>query len=381
MPSNKIKNKKRQRRLKKQAEKRYSFLMEYDNHDICTDITAYIRAFERSKQDVAWKPSMQKHELDLFRNLFKAYDSIMNLNDTPLSFYKFKINERGKERLIQSVNVNERVIQHLLSDEILEPVISHSIIYDNGASIKHKGTSFTLKRLKNHLHNFYRFYNNSNDGYILLIDFKSFFDSLSHEHIHELIDNLFTDKVIKTAIFRIVDSFDYGLGLGCQVCQLLAIYYINSIDHYIKEVLRVKWYGRYMDDSYFICKTREECEYILNTLIPLYEKINITVNLKKTKIIHLKDNSFTFLKKHFLLTENGKLIVTQSKDASLRYKSKIRKFYELMHNGEIDLDYVKKSYESYLGSNKNNVSYKHLKQIRDYVISYFPELENQLKLN
>lgn len=237
----------------------------------------------------------------------------MNLNDTPLSFYKFKLNERGKTRFIQSVTVNERVIQHLLCDEILEPVVTHSIIYDNGASIKHKGTSFSMKRLKYHLQNFYRLNGNSNGGYILLIDFKSFFDSLSHEHLHDIIDSLFDDIIINTALKRIVDSFDSGLGLGCQVCQLLAIYYINSVDHYIKEVLRIKWYGRYMDDSYFICKSVDECLNILEILTPIYEKINIKINVKKTRIVNLQNESFVFLKKKYILTDTGKVLTLQSK--------------------------------------------------------------------
>lgn len=378
MPSNKIKKNKQERRLQKQSLKRQKFLMQYDTDDICKDITAYIRAFDKAKKNVKWKPSIQKYELDLFKNIFRAYDSILNLNEDPLSFFIFQINERGKMRTIQSVNVNERVIQHLLCDEILEPVITKSIIYDNGASIKNKGLSFSINRLAYHLHNFYRLNNESNKGYILLIDFEKFFESLSHEQLHDMVNSLFTNEVIKTALNRIIDSFDCGLGLGCQVCQLLAIYYINGIDHYIKEALRIKWYGRYMDDSYFICKTKEECEELLNILIPLYNKIGIRINVKKTKIIDLSNESFIFLKKRFRLTNSGKLVIKQSKKASDRYKSKIRKFYELLQNGEIDLEYVKNTYQSYIGSNKKDTSYQHLMKIRNYVLLYFPELEYEI---
>ena len=39
-----------------------------------------------------------------------------------------------------------------------------------------------------------------------------------------------------------------GLGLGSQISQLVALAVLDDLDHYIKEVLRIKHYIRYMDD-------------------------------------------------------------------------------------------------------------------------------------
>jgi len=43
-----------------------------------------------------------------------------------------------------------------------------------------------------------------------------------------------------------------GLGLGSQVSQISAVFYPNSVDHFIKDKLGIKTYGRYMDDGYII---------------------------------------------------------------------------------------------------------------------------------
>ena len=40
----------------------------------------------------------------------------------------------------------------------------------------------------------------------------------------------------------------YGLSIGCLTNQLMAIFYLNDIDHYIKEILKCKYYNRKMDD-------------------------------------------------------------------------------------------------------------------------------------
>lgn len=98
-----------------------------------------------------------------------------------------------------------------------------------------------------------------------------------------------------------------GLGLGSQVSQLFAIFYLNSIEHYIKDQLGVKYYTRYMDDSTFIFKTKEECYQMLEILRPLYESLGIKINEKKTKVVPV-NKEFTFLKTKFVLTETGAVV-------------------------------------------------------------------------
>lgn len=93
---------------------------------------------------------------------------------------KFIIKERGKIRNIAMNNMVDKTINHLLCDNILTPFISQFLIYDNSASRKNKGVSFHRKRLEKHLHKFYR-ENNSNEGYILLIDFSQYYNTIPHD--------------------------------------------------------------------------------------------------------------------------------------------------------------------------------------------------------
>jgi len=43
-----------------------------------------------------------------------------------------------------------------------------------------------------------------------------------------------------------------SLGLGSQTSQLFALLTLNEVDHFIKETLHIKYYGRYMDDLYLM---------------------------------------------------------------------------------------------------------------------------------
>lgn len=39
-----------------------------------------------------------------------------------------------------------------------------------------------------------------------------------------------------------------GLPIGNMTSQILAVFYLNDVDHYIKETLGIKYYIQYMDD-------------------------------------------------------------------------------------------------------------------------------------
>ena len=49
-------------------------------------------------------------------------------------------------------------------------------------------------------------------------------------------------------IFDIIDSYSPGLGIGSMTNQVLAIFYLNDLDHFIKEFLKIKYFLRYQDD-------------------------------------------------------------------------------------------------------------------------------------
>lgn len=371
MPSERILQARRERRVEERNQIKQERKNKYDNLDILIDPNQIIKAFFRSKQGVAWKPSIQKYELNLFRNTLTIIKRVLEQDQTPLSFHNFSISERGKLRHIQSVNIMERVEQHVLCDEILVPYLSTSLVYDNCASLKNKGTSFAIERLKVHLLQHYRKY--GLEGYVLLIDFSKFFKSISHAVLKEQLDMLFETPEIKTAIFRVIDSFPEGLGLGSQLSQILAIYNLNRIDHYIKEVLRVQGYGRYMDDSYLIFRTKEECYKALLDLEPRYAEMGISINKKKTTVVPIA-SEFKFLKKKFKLTETGKIIIHIDKSTAKRTKKKLRKLRELYDAGEVKDEDIICSYRSCVGYMQDYATKRFLNMLDNYFKNLFPEI-------
>jgi len=75
---------------------------------------------------------------------------------------------------------------------------------------------------------------------------------------------------------------------GNYTSQFFANIYLNELDHYIKENLKIKEYIRYMDDFIVLTDTKKEAiELKEKVAIFLKEKLNLKLN-KKTNCFKAK---------------------------------------------------------------------------------------------
>lgn len=302
-------------------------------------------SFKRAKQGSDWKPQVQKFEMTYLLELSRIQSDLKNKTYQFLPATNFIINERGKTRCISGEQVPDRIVKHSLCDEILTPNIRKYLIYDNGASLTGRGIDFTRKRLLVHLRKYYA-QHQSNDGYILLIDFSKYYDNIRHdilmeqfkaitdnEHALWLLEKILdrskvdvsymSDKeyaVCMTTVFNslVHDKIDRKLltgekfmakhlNIGDQVAQVAGIAYPMEIDNYIKIVRGIKFYGRYMDDSYVISDSKEKLQEIISEIVTIASRIGITVNTDKTRICKLSDY-WRFLQVQYSLTDTGRVI-------------------------------------------------------------------------
>jgi hypothetical protein len=292
---------------------------------------------------------VQRYESRWLLNIHDALKKLADGSDISSGFVEFDIHERGKTRHIKSVHISERVVQKALCDEILVPILSRPLIYDNSASLKGKGVHFALKRLKKHISRFYRSSGFSNDGYVLSVDFSKYFDSIRHDILLKNIKKYIHDERIINLLNRFISVFgdNVSLGLGSQISQICAVFHANWIDHFIKEQLRIKYYGRYMDDLYLIHESKRYLKKCLKEIIARCSDTGLAVNVKKTKISSLS-RGFVFLKGRYSLCENGKIVCLPCRPSTVRMTRRLRKFKSIMeHKGNITHRDVYDSYRSW----------------------------------
>ena len=218
------------------------------------------KGYLRSRKGVMWKASTQVYKANALPNIRKTQLALLSGTWKSKGFVCFDLYDRGKLRHIRAVHISERVVQHALCDELLTPAIMPSLIYDNAGSIKGKGMDFSLRRCRKHLSQAIRKYGRDN-LYVLLYDFKGYFDNIDHDQAMKLMEKYVEDPRCLKLVRQLIDDFgEVGVGLGSQVSQTIATAIPNRIDHYCKETLRLKYYGRYMDDGYAISDSREYLE-------------------------------------------------------------------------------------------------------------------------
>ncbi len=341
-------------------------------NELC-DPNVLMDAAKKCMQGVMWKYSTQAYYLDRIERIRITKERLERRDRMSDGFVQFTVNERGKQREIRSIHINERVVHRALNDVVLVPTLRPALIYDNAASLKDRGTHFALKRLKVHLWRYYREHG-SNEGFILTSDLHHYFDSVDHDVVFKQYSEVFGyDPDIVNLIMDFVDAFgEKSLGLGSQVSQMTAVYYLNKIDHYIKEQRKIKGYERYNDDFCLIHESRDYLVECLEQIRRMYAEIGIELNEKKTRIVKLSDE-FKFLKAKIHMTETGRVVMRPDRGTITRERRKLKALRRKLDEGAIVFADVQQAYNSWKGHIKHFDSYRTMRNMDKLFNELFSE--------
>lgn len=345
--------------------------------------------------------------MNFLRYIFEIQDDLINrtLQNGPTQ--EFTLFERGRIRPITSIQIRDRIVRHVLCDEVLLPEIKKHIIYDNCASIKGRGISLQRKRFEIHLHKYYE--ENGNDGWILFGDFSKFYDNIIHEIAKQELLKLFDDDEfidwLLTIIFDgfkidvsymseeeyascMTDTFnkleyrkipkekltgekwmEKSVNIGDQLSQAIGVYYPYRIDTYVKYVRSQKYYGRYMDDWYIMNPSKEELEDILENICKIADEYGIHINRKKTRIVKIS-STYKFLQTKYSLTASGKVVKRINTKRVTTMRRKLKKLAVKVQNGETVYENVENMFRGWMGSNYKLLS----KEQRKNLIQLYEEL-------
>lgn len=314
-------------------------------------------AYKKSRKGVQWKGTVQAYKTSAISRLYETKRKLMNGTFKTGRFHKFTIMERGKLRHIQSVNIEERVVQRCLCDQVLVETLSRKFIFDNSACIKGKGTHFAIKRLKRNLHRYW-LRHKTNEGYILQWDFHHYFDTIPHDQIKKAVLPLLRDKRIGSLFAKLVDDFDgdRGMGLGSQISQISALFYPRKIDDELQYRFKTEGNGRFMDDGYAISESKEVLQNALQVLRELANSLGIEINEKKTQINKL-NGTFQFLKARVTMGKDGKITVKPNRRNMTRNNRKLRKIQLMWLRGELNYQEAKEIYRTTDGNFQNFDAY------------------------
>ena len=300
--------------------------------EICTFAVLY-KAYLAARRGKRSRAATAHYEVHLLANIVNLVYILQTKIYRPGLFRVFYVYE-PKKRLVQAPAFVDKVVQHALVDNLIYERITRSFILDNYASQRGKGLHFGLDRLK------------------------------------EKLKKLDLEPVVYDLLCTYIDSTD-GLPLGYQTSQLFALLFLDEFDHFVKERLRIRWYGRYMDDFFLIHPDKEYLQFCLKEIRAFMASLGLELN-EKTQIFPLR-NGIDFLGFHTYLTEQGKVIRKLRHSSIKRMRSKLRRWEKDYPAGLVSREVILQSWQAWDAHAAHGNTWSLRQQVRDRVQNILKE--------
>lgn len=315
------------------------------------------KAYKGCRRSKQHKGEVIRFEANLSLNITNLMNDIIS-KKYKLGEYRIFLIYEPKKRVIEALPFKDRVVIKCFCDVVLRNKIEKKLIYDNAACRIEKGTTFAIKRLEKFLRDEYRKEKN-NKIYYLKCDIRKYFSSIDHEILLNLLRKIgFSEDemwMIEKLIKEQPNDANIGLPLGNQSSQWFALLYLNVIDRFVKEVLRVKGYIRYMDDMILIDRNKGYLQYCLKEIKNKCEK-ELKLSLNQKTQIGIVRNGIDFLGYRHILNENGSITRKLKASSKQRLKKHLKTLKKLRDKEIVDDNYV------YI---RKNAYYNHIKYTKE----------------
>ena len=206
-----------------------------------------IEAHNRAKKNKGNRPEIIKFEMNLEGNIINLLYKIKNNTYHIGKYREFYVYE-PKQRLIKSLPYIDRIVHQWYVEEFIKPHFVPQFITDSYACLTNKGGHLAVLRTQHFMQLMKRKYNNY---YVLKCDIKKYFYSIDKNILFNILKRNIKDKKLLsfTKIIIFDDNEEKGIPIGNYTSQFFANIYLNELDHYVKEKLQLKYYGRYMDGA------------------------------------------------------------------------------------------------------------------------------------
>ena len=364
--------------------------------------TAYYEA-RKHKRNTA---NQLHFEMNLEENLIRLYRDIRSRTYKVGRSICFMV-DKPVQREVFAADFRDRIVHHLIVGYINHFIERH-LIHDCYSCRKGKGTHFGIKRLEHHIRSCSLNY--TRECYVLKLDLKGYFMGIEREKMYNDIFNLLAkhmDEIVeddgKICFWRDTEQYDVvhyllpivllhdptkdcyikgarsdwdglpngkslfdtptgrGLPIGNLTSQLFSNVYMNDFDHFVKRDLKMKHYGRYVDDFFFV---HEDKKVLLKTLRTvkdwLWKNSGIVVHPNKVYLqSYTKGVVFlgAVLKPHRTYVKNQ--TVTNFRKMLHACDERLKRG----ENSDTDLKDIASSVNSYLGVFKHHKTYNIKKKV------------------
>lgn len=257
-------------------------------------------------------------EADFESRLVQLWKEVNDGTYYPGRSIAFIVNKPVK-REIFAADFRDRVIHHLVINKLM-PLFEMLFIRDSFSCRVGKGTMYGVNRVEEFIRDCSENY--SKDCYVLKMDIQSFFMSIDKNILAKRLREFISKNyhgIDKEIILRLVEIIVYhcpqdnclikgcrkdwaglpkskslfyatkhnGLPIGNLSSQVFANFYMDAFDKFVKNELKVEYYGRYVDDFVIV---HPDKQFLIDIQPKLKEfmqkKLHLTLHPRKIYLQH-----------------------------------------------------------------------------------------------
>lgn len=313
-------------------------------------LEAHYRAVKNKRN----KTEIFLYELDLENNIINLIEDIKNKKYHLGKYREFKVYE-PKERLIKSLPYRDRIVHQWYIEEFIKPFFTKRFIKDSYACIENRGSHKAALQTQKYMRIMKQKYGSY---YILKCDIKKYFYNINKKILLTILERKISDKeLLNFTKVLLEDNEEIGIPIGNYTSQYFANIYLNELDHFVKEKIKIKYYIRYMDDFVIFTKNKEEAKKYMQIIKEfLSNKLKLELNAK-SKYYPSKFGcdfcGYIIYETHILLRKRFKR----------KTKRKIKKWNKLYNKNELNIHNIQLKWNSMIAHASHASSYNFLCKI------------------
>ncbi len=333
--------------------------------NIWTQITSFenlLIAYKKARLGKRSRNEVALFGLNLETNLLQLQDELINKTYVPGAYRLFTIYER-KPRQISAAPFRDRVVHHALMN-VVEPLLDKRFIFDTFACRQGKGVHLAVKRYQKWANRY---------AYVYKLDISRYFPSVDHAILKQKLARCIKDPHVLSLFDVIIDNASSfpseapvyfpdddlltplerktGLPIGNLTSQFLANLYLDDLDHFIKEELRVSGYLRYVDDFMLLSNSKQELHSWKTAIDEKLRETRLKVHPAKANIFQTRLGVDIL---GYRVFPNYRLL---RNDNGHRFARRLRGFAVAYHQDLMEFDDFNPNVQSWIGHAKQADTY------------------------
>jgi len=311
-----------------------------------------LNAARQAQRGKRFRHNVLTFNYNLETELFQLNTELAQKTYQPGTYKTFEIVE-PKRRLISAAPYRDRVVHHALCN-IIVPIFERTFIADSYANRVGFGTHRALRRFTQFARS---------QRYVLQCDIRQYFPSIDHAILKTQLRRKLKCKDTLWLIDTIIDNsneqapvIDHfpgdqlltplqrrrGLPIGNLTSQFFANVYLNGLDHFIKEQLKIKNYVRYVDDFALFSDEHQKLTLVRSAIEDYLAGIRLKIHPIKSQLFETKQGA-NFL--GFRILPNQIRVRTEN---LRRARRRLRRLQTDYNQGKISAQEVYQSLQSWV---------------------------------